>query len=198
MKESAAESYVYAKSEVDFRFGNDVGVDTKCGVDAGFGNDVVDTKSPVNGTFGKDVSPVDIKRRGNATFDNYSIGFVRVRKRALKGGHPSSIYWRRKAGLVATEACSFDLVRAVRINGKPRHQFILGLGSQKNVSQDYELVHFWMDAVRRMTRHGLAEHQRRRLVGQMVRKGAKFPPPDLCSGCAEVVGYIGEFARDAT
>jgi hypothetical protein len=164
-----------------------------------------DTKCVVDDVFGNDGSSVDIKPPAGGTFGNDTIGFVHVRKRALKGGHYSSRYWRTKAGLVATEAYSFDLVRAVRINGKPRHQFILGFGSQKNVFRDCDLVHFWMDAVRRMARHGLAELQRRRLVGQMARKGAKFPPPDLCSGwtywcpetVAEVVGYIGEFAERA-
>jgi hypothetical protein len=40
-------------------------------------------------------------------------------------------------------------MRAVRINGQPRHKFVLGLGSQK----DYErrgTVNFWVRAMRRI------------------------------------------------
>jgi hypothetical protein len=62
----------------------------------------------------------------------------------------------------------------VRINGQPRHKFVLGLGSQK----DYErrgTVNFWVRVMRRIARYGLTEQQRRRLATEMVRKGARLP-----------------------
>jgi uncharacterized coiled-coil protein SlyX len=38
-----------------------------------------------------------------------------------------------REGAMATASASFDIVRAVRVGGKPRHVFVLGLGSQKDV-----------------------------------------------------------------
>jgi hypothetical protein len=118
-------------------FGNDTDVDTKCCVDAEFGNDA-------------------------------GIGFIRVRKRKLKGGH--GFYGKR-----ATSSVSFDLVRAVRVDGKPRHEFLLGFGSQKDIECNHDLCRFWVHAIHRMTRHELAEEQRQRLISEMVRKGARLP-----------------------
>jgi hypothetical protein len=67
--------------------------------------------------------------------------FIRVRKRRLKGMASGNIkhglyLWGRAPASCST---SFDLVRAVRINGNPRHVFVLGLGSQKNTDGDNEL-----------------------------------------------------------
>jgi hypothetical protein len=73
----------------------------------------------------------------------------------------------------ATASASYDIVKAVRIDGKPRHKFVLGLGSQKNDRNGRP--DFWCSAVERMTRHGLTEEQRRYFVEAMVRKGAEFP-----------------------
>jgi hypothetical protein len=120
------------------------------------------------------MSGVVTKCNAGGTFGNDTAGFIRVRKRELKGGHP---LWRTRA----TASRSFDLVRAVRVNGKPRHLFVLGLGSQKSAARgDLEIARFWGRAVARMTAHGLEEHQRRRLIDEMIRKGALAPRPEHC------------------
>jgi len=72
---------------------------------------------------------------------------------------------------------SFDLVRGVCVNGKARHQFVLGLGSQKSGVR-YDTVGFWDRAIFRMTRHGIEPERRQRLIAEMVRKGARLPSPD--------------------
>ncbi len=121
---------------------------------------------------------------------NDSIGFIRVRKRQLKGGHPSvrslpSFYGKR-----AQKSMSFDLVRAIRIDGKPRHEFVLGLGSQKNVEKrDGDFVWFWFRVIRSMKRHGLTSAQRRYLAAEMVRKGARLPTIAQCHECRGVAFY---------
>ena len=96
------------------------------------------------------------------------IGFVRVRKRQLKGAQ------RARYGRPITSSASFDLVRAVRVNGRPTHRFVLGLGSQKSIDPDGPCW-FWIRAIHRMIRHGLTESQRHRLMAEMVRKGARLP-----------------------
>jgi hypothetical protein len=160
----------------------------------------VDTKRLDAETFGND--SVDTKRRDGATFGNDGVGFIRVRKRKLKGGHPESRGWRARGGVLATASTSFDLVRAVRVNGKPRHEFILGLGSQKNV-QPNGYGWFWVRVIWRMTKHGLSEHQRQRLFAEMVRKGAQLPTIAQCEDCVrkwppnqaaveEIVRLIGD------
>ena len=113
----------------------------------------VDTKSRASETLGNDSNNVDTKHTDVETFGNYGLGFVRVRKRTLKGGHPSSRAWRRDAD-IATSAASFEVVRAVRVNGKPRHKFVLGLGSWKNATRANDLVAFWIRAVGNMKLHG--------------------------------------------
>jgi hypothetical protein len=133
--------------------------------------DNVVTKLPVDGTFGNDSGAVT-KCRSSATFGNYGIGFVRVRKRTLKGGHLSNQGWRRRAGILATAAMSFDVVRAARVNGKPRHQFVFGIGSIKNRMEKRDLAWFWLRALWRMERAGLDAEQRRALADEMRRKGA--------------------------
>ena len=100
---------------------------------------------------------VDTKKRGSRLLGNDGIGFVRVRHRRLK----------------RTASASFDLVRACRVNGKPRHEFVLGLGSLKG--NDRAPSYFWLFAIWRMKRHGLSELQRLRLIGEMIRKGARLP-----------------------
>ena len=53
---------------------------------------------------------------------------------------------------------SYDLVRAARINGKPRHKFILGFGSLTN--QDLRFTaYFWAQSFYRMARHGFTKEQ---------------------------------------
>jgi hypothetical protein len=146
---------------------DDGGVDTKTEANFAFGNDGVDTKSCACASFGNDGT----------------IGFIRVRKRALKGGGGDPEYraYLLRTGKTHTASMSFDLVRAVRVNGKPRHQFVLGLGSQKD-REHYSLFWFWYYAIGRMERHGLTEPQRQRLIGEMIRKGARVPTIEECQG----------------
>jgi hypothetical protein len=59
----------------------------------------------------------------SGAFGNDNVGFIRVRRRSL------TPYWEHSA----TASASYDIVRAVRIDGKPRHVFVLGLGSLKDV-----------------------------------------------------------------
>jgi hypothetical protein len=105
--------------------------------------------------------------------------FVRVRKRKLKGADGD---WRAYArGPVPTSAMSFDLVRAVRVDGKPRHKVLLGLGSQKDVEHRHRSqAVFWYAAFRAMEWHGLDIEQRRRVAEEMIRKGARRPSADHC------------------
>ena len=103
-----------------------------------------------------------------------TLGFIRVRKRTL---HPK---WRSRA----KASMSFDLVRGVCVNGKARHQFVLGLGSQKSGVR-YDTVGFWDRAIFRMTRHGIEPERRQRLIAEMVRKGARLPSPDECQKYVE-------------
>ena len=67
---------------------------------------------------------------------------------------------------------SFDVVRAARVNGKPRHQFVFGIGSIKNRMEKRDLAWFWLQALWRMKRAGLDAEQRRALADEMRRKGA--------------------------
>jgi hypothetical protein len=60
---------------------------------------------------------------------------------------------------------SFDLVRAVRVDGKSRHKFVLGLGSLKNNhARKGAPVWFWANAASRMMKHGLDAQRRRGLA----------------------------------
>ena len=122
----------------------------------------VDTKSKYVLTFGNDAL---VDTEPCVAFGNDAIGFIRVRRRKLKAGPPGT--WRA----AATTSLSFDLVRAVRVNGQPRHKFVLGLGSQKNIERN--LDRWWACAIGRMTRHGLTELQQQRLIDEMIRKGAR-------------------------
>lgn len=142
-------------------------------------DDVVTKHSDVE-TFGNDAPPVVTKLPASATFGNDTIGFVRVRKRRLKGGHRDWRACRAQKGMLATTSSSFDLVKAVRVDGKPRHLFVLGLGSQKDHEREGALAWFWVRAIRRMTQHGLTATQRRQLGGEMVRKGARLPTLAQC------------------
>jgi hypothetical protein len=98
---------------------------------------------------------VVIKSAGAVVIKN--IGFVRVRKRALKDGG---------------SAVTFDLLRSLRIDGKPTNKFVMTIGTQRSDRDD---PRFWPRAVARMVAHGLPAQQRQRLVEEMVRKGAKPP-----------------------
>jgi hypothetical protein len=95
-----------------------------------------------------------------------------VRRRALKGGPPGGY----------TAARSFDLVQAVRINGRPRQKFLLGLGSQKDVERyEGDVVHFWLLALFRLKERGFKPKRRRQIVAQMIKKGARLPSLADCN-----------------
>src|SRR6516165_10219869 len=169
--------------------------------------DGVDTKPHQVRTFGNDGSAAAevVTKTGQCyPFDNY--GFIRVRKRRLKAGDPNARTWRRYLSLTSQ---SFDLVKAVRIDGKPRHKFVLGLGSQQQKADDgrpvSNLCWFWVRAVWRMIRHGLTPEQRRRLIAEMARKGARLPTTAECekhrssswpgaAAIAEIVPVIADAA----
>jgi len=89
-----------------------------------------------------------------------TIGFIRVRRRTTKRG----------------EAANYEIVRAVRVNGVSRHKFVLGLGT---FYQSYP-VWFWMDAIERMSKHGLSKAQRGYFAAACVRKGARLPTRAEC------------------
>jgi hypothetical protein len=82
----------------------------------------------------------------------------------------TSFYGKR-----ARASMSFDLVKAVRVDGKPRNKFVLGLGSQKDGVTGRIAAHLLLIAISRMKRHGLNETQRRLLLSEMIRKGARRP-----------------------
>jgi hypothetical protein len=151
---------------------------------------------------------VDTKSRDVAIFGNDAtgIGFIRVRKRKLKGGHPDSRADRARSGTLTATSQSFDLVKAVRVSGKPRHRFVLGLGSQKDVERDDALCLFWAHAIARMIRHEIAADQRQRLIVEIVRKGARVPSIAQCEqfardcphgGLASAINELTERQRDA-
>ncbi|MBR1174866.1 hypothetical protein JQ617_12930 [Bradyrhizobium sp. KB893862 SZCCT0404] len=132
----------------------------------------VDIKTLEAGHFGNDrtvdANPCDDARSGNDT----TIGFIRVRKRNLKRGC---------SGLPMSSR-SFDLVRSVRIDGKPRHRFVLGLGSQKQSVTGRMAAYFLLIANSRMEAQGLNGPQRRSLLTELVRKGARLPTIAECEG----------------
>jgi hypothetical protein len=135
------------------------------------------TKVTAGETFGND-GDVVTKVSVGATFGNYRLGFIRTRKRQLKGGAAEWREYRARKGIIVTSSTSFDLVRAIRIDGKPRHQFVLGLGSLKDKMEDHALSWFWLRALWRMKRHGLDPEQRHALAKEMIRKGATLPTAD--------------------
>ena len=97
-----------------------------------------------------------------------SIGFVRVRKRKLKGTQ------RAASGRPITSSASFEIIRAVRVDGRSTHRFVLGLGSQKSIDPAGPCW-FWLRAIHRMIEHGLTTSERFRLLSEMLRKGARPP-----------------------
>src|SRR5262245_33360533 len=73
------------------------------------------TKSPAVGTIGNDTAVVT-KSLSGSIIGNDTAMFVRVRKRQL---------------LKFGASASYEIVRGVRVNGKPTQKFLLGLGSLK-------------------------------------------------------------------
>jgi hypothetical protein len=131
-----------------------------------FGNDKVNDQPVVTKSLKiKDDQPVVTKKLGDEAFGNDAAMFVRVRKRTLSYG----------------TSASYDLVHAVRINGKPRQKFLLGLGSLKN-PPEYEnrLCWFWHYALCKMRRHGLSETKQKTIVESMIAKGATKPTREQC------------------
>jgi hypothetical protein len=98
-----------------------------------------------------------------------TIGFIRVRKRKLSRG------WYG-----GTASASYDIVRAVRVNGEPRHKFVLGLGTQENSNGDWNMVGFWVQAIQRMKKHGIRKASREQFILACVRKGARLPTKAQC------------------
>ena len=161
-------------------------VDTKSVVNAAFGNDSVGIKSGAGDVFGNAAALSSYRNGRISQSGNDAIGFIRVRKRPLK-----VTGWRYCRDLIP-QSWSFDLVRAVRVGGKPRHHFVLGLASQKQNDRHTDNVWFWERAIFRMTRHGLSGQRRQHLIAEMVRKGARLPSVEKCE---KFVAEIAEFAR---
>lgn len=116
-----------------------------------------------------------------------TVGFIRVRKRRLKDKwrwrQNSKGNWRKVRDKNApTESRSYDLVRAVRINGEPRHKFVLGFGSpvSKYVSVRRGITLFWARSFYRMTRHGFSKDQRFHVAEKLKRKGIPLPTVKEC------------------
>jgi hypothetical protein len=80
---------------------------------------------------------------------------------------------------VRGKAASYDIVRAVRINGTPRHEFVLGLGTLY-CDRDRD-VSFWMEAVHRMTERGLTKAERKHFMHLCTLKGAPLPTREECT-----------------
>lgn len=131
----------------------------------------VDTKIRPRAQYGNDSASVDTKNEPRVVFDNdSSVGFVRVRRRKLKGGNGS---WSRVRAPKAS--ASYDIVKAERVNGKPRHRFVLGLGSLKDKPHNNDLEWFWIWAFQKMSRYGLTKEQSHRIAIKIANKGASLP-----------------------
>jgi hypothetical protein len=163
---------VVSKYPVDVRIGNDGGsgassgpVVSKCRAGETSGNDAGSSSDPVVSIS------VGAARIGN----DAGAMFVRVRRRKLKGGHADWRSYREARGILQTDSASFDLVRAVRIDGKPRQKFLLGLGSLKFPIGERELAWFWWRALRSMISYGLSEERRAGVMLELERKGVPLP-----------------------
>ncbi len=66
------------------------------------------------------------------------------------------------------EAVTFDLLRSVRVGGKPRPKFVMTLGSQRS---DRDNAGFLARVNERMSRYGLDPAQRQRLIAEMEKEG---------------------------
>jgi hypothetical protein len=125
------------------------------------------------------------KRRGRTELVTTTVGFIRVRKRKLKPKYRWSKskdkfgchykIWDKSA----PTSLSYDLVRAVRINGQPRHKFVLGFGSP--VSRWNEsVVPFWGRVFQRTAKHGFTKDQQFAIADQLKRKGIPLPTVKEC------------------
>lgn len=119
-----------------------------------------------------------------------TVGFIRFRRRKLK----PKFRWSKgkdKWGFrykiwdkAAPVSLSYDLVRAVRINGQPRHKFVLGFGSPVSVSkcvgERRVITFFWMHSFDRMEEHGLPKEQRFHIAEMLAGKGIPLPTVKEC------------------
>jgi hypothetical protein len=94
--------------------------------------------------------------------------FVRIRRRKLNG-------W---ASCGRTASASYDLVQAVRINGKPRQKFVMGLGSLKTPHDDTELFWFWHGVIYKLRE--IDAEQRGSIIAELMRKGVPLPSEESC------------------
>jgi hypothetical protein len=170
---------------------------TKSGAAAAFGNDTppVDTNPAVDNTIGND--KVDTKHPAVGGFDNDgTIGFVRVRKRKLKGGHPDWRRYRAARSVLTLSSASYDLVKAERVNGMPRHKFILGLGSLKERPRENDVIWFWARAFQSMRRHGLTKQQGHHVASALARKGVDRITPEHCAHLKEGWPFMADIADE--
>jgi hypothetical protein len=125
------------------------------------------------------------KRSVDDTFGNDAC-FIRVRHRKLKGGggDPGWREYMIEQGERALVSASYDVVRAVRIDGKPRQKFLCGLGSIKQ-DKRHNALSWWRGAICRMMRAGFNPEQRRRIIIQAAAKGVPLPSRDDCLKYAE-------------
>jgi len=117
-----------------------------------------------------------------------TTGFIRVRRRKLKPkyewytpsrGMYAGISRKREIPNSAVEVLNYDLVRAVRINGQPRHKFVLGFGSPVSKWSD-STVGFWMRVLEGTASHGFTKDQQFQVADQLRRKGIPLPTLKEC------------------
>jgi len=122
-----------------------------------------------------------------------TVGFIRVRRRKLKPKYRWHTPSRgRYAGISrkveipdsSIESVSYDLVRAGRIGGEPRHKFVLGFGSPasvtKYVGDRRGVTLFWMHSFDRMEEHGFSKEQRFHIAEMLTCKGIPVPTVKEC------------------
>jgi hypothetical protein len=117
-----------------------------------------------------------------------TVGFIRVRKRKLK---PKYRWYTPSTGRYAgisrkvqipdstVESVSYDLVRAVRINGEPRHKFVLGFGNFTS-RWNKSVEPFWVRSFSKIERHGFTKDQRFEIAEKLKRKGIPLPTVKEC------------------
>ena len=130
-----------------------------------------------------------------------TVGFIRVRKRKLKPKYRWSKgkdKWgcHYKIYSKPTESVTYDLVRAVRINGQPRHKFILCFGSPvsrwyKSYSAGSTIERFWARAFAGMAHLGFTEVQQFQIAEKLKRKGIPLPSVKECEeGNDTLIAFI--------
>jgi hypothetical protein len=169
---------------------------SKCPASETIGNDSQSVEMRANTEIGEKTVVIkngQIVSFGNDHADSGGM-FIRKRKRKLKGGHRDWRHYRSARGILVTESASYDVVKAVRINGKPRQKFILGLGSLKTPQVGtccgvHPLIWFWHHAIRRMREHGFDEVTRLRLIEAVARGGVPRPDRTKCEEATRLWQY---------